>query len=99
MPSRARQSVGAVEDSLGLSGYVTGDVLTLIAGFVIFGGIRRIAEAADVVVPIMAIGSIALAFFVLIIHVGQVPTMLATILQSAFGFGQMGRQVFSRPLP
>ncbi|MEG9883207.1 MAG: alanine:cation symporter family protein [Hyphomicrobiales bacterium] len=90
---------GAVEDSLGLNGYVTGDLLALIAGFVIFGGICRIAEIADAVMLIMAIGYIALALFVLIIHIGQVPTELATIFQNAFGFGQVERQVFSRPLP
>ena len=45
---------GAVEDSLGLSRYITGGVLAVIAGFIVFGGIHRIAKAADVVVPVMA---------------------------------------------
>lgn len=76
---------GAVENSLGLSRYVTGAVLAVVAGFIVFGGIQRIAKAADVVVPIMAIGYILMALVVIILNIGAVPGVFVTIISNAFG--------------
>ena len=52
---------GAIKDSLGIGRVWTGIALAIITGIVIYGGIKRIAKVADVVVPIMAIGFILMA--------------------------------------
>lgn len=52
---------------------------------IIFGGIRRIATFAEVVVPFMAAGFILMAVVVMILNAGKVPGMFADILASAFG--------------
>lgn len=80
---------GAVQDSLGISRYVTGALLTIVTGFVIFGGIKRIAKAADVVVPIMALGYLALALIVILMNLGEIPSLIAQIVSSAFGFEEV----------
>ena len=77
---------GAVQDSLGVSRYITGAVLTVVTGFVIFGGIKRIAKAADVVVPVMALGYILLALIVIAMNVTEVPSLISRIISSAFGY-------------
>jgi len=77
---------GAVQDSLGISRYVTGGVLAVISAFIVFGGIHRIAQAADVVVPVMAIGYILMALIVIVMNIGAVPGVVASILSNAFGF-------------
>ena len=46
---------GAAENSFGLNRYITGAVLTIGTGFIVFGGIQRIAKASDIIVPIMAL--------------------------------------------
>lgn len=49
------------------------------------GGIRRVAPACDVVVPVMARIYIATALFVIGTHLTDVPAVLAQIFRSAFG--------------
>jgi alanine or glycine:cation symporter, AGCS family len=47
--------------------------------------VRRIAEVAELVVPFMAVGYFLLALVTVVIHLDQVPRVLADILSSAFG--------------
>ncbi|WP_249692325.1 alanine/glycine:cation symporter family protein [Stappia sp. WLB 29] len=77
---------GAVQDSLGLDRMITGAFLTVVTGFVIFGGIKRIAKAADVVVPIMAIGYLGLAVLAILLNIQEIPSVIARIVSSAFGY-------------
>jgi alanine or glycine:cation symporter, AGCS family len=64
---------------------VTGISLVVIVGLIIFGGIHRIASAAEVVVPIMAIGYILIALVVIAMNITAVPSVFALIVKSAFG--------------
>jgi AGCS family alanine or glycine:cation symporter len=77
---------GAMQDSFGISRFVTGALLVLVTGFVIFGGIKRIAKAADVVVPVMALGYLALALIVIAMNIGEIPALFVRIISSAFGY-------------
>lgn len=76
---------GAAEESLGISRYITGGLLTVIAGFVVFGGIHRIAKVADVVIPVMALTYILIALVIIVMNITEVPAMLGTIFANAFG--------------
>ncbi|WP_153771396.1 alanine/glycine:cation symporter family protein [Labrenzia sp. CE80] len=80
---------GAVEDSLGINRLWTGIGLAIVAGFIIFGGIHRIAKAADVVVPIMAIGYLLMAAVVILINIADVPAVFMSIVRNAFGFEEV----------
>lgn len=77
---------GAVHDSLGISRLITGAALTAVTGIVIFGGIKRIAKAADVVVPVMAVGYLALALVVILMNIAEIPGVIARIVSGAFGY-------------
>ncbi|MEL6964332.1 MAG: alanine/glycine:cation symporter family protein [Pseudomonadota bacterium] len=77
---------GAVNDSLGINRVVTGGLLAVVAGFIIFGGIHRIAKTADVVVPIMAIGYIVMALVIILMNIGSLPGVIIDIVSNAFGF-------------
>ncbi len=79
---------GAAEDSLGIPRLWTGAGLALITGLVVYGGIRRIAAAADVIIPIMAVGYIGMALLVILINLPEVPGMFMRIVQSAFGYDE-----------
>ncbi len=76
---------GAAQDSLGVPRLWTGALLAVIAGFIVFGGIHRIAKAADVVVPIMAVAYLAIAILIILINITSVPAALWTIVANAFG--------------
>lgn len=79
---------GAAQESLGIDRIWSGAALTIIAGFIVFGGIRRIAKAADIVVPVMAVGYLLLAVIVILINITSLPGVLASIVLNAFGFEQ-----------
>ncbi len=76
---------GAVQDSLGVERLWSGLFLAAITGFIVYGGIRRIAKAADVIIPIMALTYIAMALVVVVLNIGEVPGMIVTIVSNAFG--------------
>ena len=76
---------GAAEDSLGVPRLWTGIVLAVVTGFVVYGGIKRIAAAADVIIPIMAIGYLLMAVVVILLHLPDLPGVLWQIVANAFG--------------
>jgi len=79
---------GAAEDSLGIARLWTGIAVAVMTGLIIYGGIRRIAKASDVIVPVMALSYIALALLVIVLNLGELPRVLGSILANAFGLEQ-----------
>ncbi|MGB3602218.1 alanine/glycine:cation symporter family protein [Gordonia sp. (in: high G+C Gram-positive bacteria)] len=65
--------------------WVFGVATMLVLGFVIIGGVKRIATFAAVVVPFMAILYIGLALVVVAINYDQVPDTIRLVFSSAFG--------------
>jgi len=65
--------------------------LAIILGFIIFGGIKRIANFAEYAVPFMAVGYIALAILIMFTNFSKVPEVFGMIIGDAFsaqaGFG------------
>lgn len=77
---------GAAENAFGLNRWITGIVLTAGTGWIVFGGMHRIAKASDIIVPIMAFGYIAMALIVIVFNIIHVPGVLIDIVSNAFGF-------------
>ena len=89
---------GSMQDSFGIDRVWTGIALAAISGFIIFGGIHRIAKVSDVVVPIMAIGYLAMALIVILLNITSLPGVIYDIVTNAFGLqeavgGGMGAAV------
>lgn len=61
-------------------------ILSLLTGFIIFGGVHRIGFISSVLVPIMAILYIGVGLFITCINITKVPSMFANIFSSAFDF-------------
>ncbi|GAA6139891.1 alanine/glycine:cation symporter family protein [Arenicella sp. 4NH20-0111] len=70
---------------------ITGTIICIILGFIIFGGVKRIASFAQIVVPFMALAYVITACIIIAINVTEVPAILAMIVKDAFnpmaGFG------------
>ncbi len=77
---------GAVQDSLGVDRIWSAILLGVATLFIIYGGIKRIAKAADVIVPIMALGYMAIAIIIIVLNIGSLPGVFASIFANAFGF-------------
>lgn len=76
----------AIENSFGIAKPVTGAVLVLLLGLIIFGGVKRIARVAEIVVPFMALGYILIACVVIALDIERLPGVVALVFESAFGF-------------
>ena len=75
----------SVGDAFGVPVYYSGIALALIVGMIIFGGVKRIARVAEVLVPIMAVGYLFLTAVVLALHAERLPDVIMLIVNSAFG--------------
>src|SRR5690606_29625653 len=71
----------------------TAALLVIGLGFIIFGGVKRIARFAELVVPFMALAYILVALVIMFLNMSQIPAMFMLIFESAFGmhagFGAM----------
>jgi AGCS family alanine or glycine:cation symporter len=80
---------GAAEESLGIGRLWTGIGLTALTGLIVFGGIHRIAKAADIIVPIMAVGYIGMALVIILLNVTEIPSVLYMIVANALGIEEV----------
>lgn len=75
----------SVQASFGVPIWLSGALLVLLLGAIIFGGIRRIARVAEVIVPLMAVSYLLAALLVIGLNIAEVPAALLSIVRSAFG--------------
>ena len=78
----------AWENSFGFDHQWMGLAITALTLLTIFGGIQRIARVSSIVVPIMALGYIALALGIVLFNITELPTVIHAIVSSAFGWEQ-----------
>jgi AGCS family alanine or glycine:cation symporter len=81
---QANSVADAVHTSFGVETWITGLVLCALTAAVILGGIRRIAQFTERLVPLMCALYIAGAVFVVIRFAGELPGAIALVLDSAF---------------
>ena len=73
------------QDAFGIPTWITGLGLVIALGLTIFGGVHRIANVAEVVVPVMAVGYLLIALLVILFNIAALPAALWLIVKSAFG--------------
>ncbi|GGC68924.1 alanine/glycine:cation symporter family protein [Marinobacter halophilus] len=82
---QANSIADAMEGAFGTPKLGVGVVIAVLAGVVIFGGLRKIVRFAEFVVPFMAGAYVLLALVVMAMNITEVPGVLALIVKSAFG--------------
>ncbi len=95
--SAIEQAFGAtatVDTALGVISYAklyTATGIVMLLGFIIFGGVRRIANFTQVVVPFMALAYIIIAVVIIGLNIDRLPEVFMMIIGDAFtpmaGFG------------
>ncbi|MEO4052988.1 alanine/glycine:cation symporter family protein [Solibacillus sp. CAU 1738] len=75
----------AFEESFGTNRVVVGLIMAAITGIIVFGGLKRIVNFTQIVVPVMAILYIVIALFVVITNISELPNVFVLIIKSAFG--------------
>lgn len=82
---QANAIANAMNTAFGFDPMIVGVAIVLISAFVIFGGVRKIARTAELIVPIMALAYLALAIVVMVMNLEKVPEVIVYIFKSAFG--------------
>lgn len=84
-------SINFLGDAVSTTKLATAVAVVAVLGFIIFGGVKRIAHFTQVVVPFMALGYVLIAVGVILYHVADLPGILSLIMKDIFtpmaGFG------------
>ncbi|HSK99515.1 MAG TPA: alanine/glycine:cation symporter family protein [Rubrobacteraceae bacterium] len=77
----------AFEEAYGIPRLLMGVLVTVPVALVIFGGIKRIARVAEVLVVFMAVPYVLMALFIVVVNFTEIPRVLGLIVGNAFGIG------------
>ena len=90
------QAMGAVQHEISFFNdypWVFGIIMATLVGFVIIGGIKRIAHAAEAIVPTMVLIYVVTCLWIIFANISAMPEAFATIWHGAFsleaGFGAL----------
>jgi len=81
------QAMGVLTDRVPFFAHypiVFGLIMATIVGFVIIGGIKRIASTAEKIVPLMVLIYLSASLWILIVNASAVPDAIVTIFHEAF---------------
>ena len=73
-------SMGAISSAK----IITGALICIALAFIIFGGVKRIAQVTQVIVPFMALAYIIIALVIILLNIDRVPEIFALIIGDAF---------------
>ena len=93
---QANGIAAGLETAWGVPPTVTAACVVIALGFIIFGGVRRIALFAEIVVPFMAMGYVLVALMIMFLNVDQVPAVFVADLSKRLWRGGRVRRD-SRP--
>jgi AGCS family alanine or glycine:cation symporter len=82
---QANGMASAIDNAWGIPTWVTAIGLVIMLGFIVIGGVKRIAHFAVVVVPAMALLYILIAVVVFFMNFTEIPRVFELIFASAFG--------------
>lgn len=68
---------------------IIGGVIAAVTAVIIFGGVRSIANATQIIVPFMAGIYIVVGVIVLLLNITEVPAMIGSIISHALGFKEI----------
>ena len=83
----------SMSQTLCVAPWTIGIGVALLIGLVIIGGVKRIANVAQIVAPFMAFLYIILSIIVLAVHIDIVPAVFIDMLRSSVGAGQVGSAI------
>nr|WP_301333983.1 sodium:alanine symporter family protein [Vibrio agarivorans] len=82
---QANSIASAMNTAFGWDEMYVGIAVVALSAVVIFGGIKRIARTAELIVPVMALAYLLLAMFIMLTNLEKLPDVLMLIFKSAFG--------------
>lgn len=84
----------AAVHSFGVNIWIIAVIYTALVAYVILGGGRRIAKAAEMIVPFMCVAYIIISIIVLLFNFSKIPEVFSLIFSSAFNMNAAYGAVF-----
>jgi len=81
---QANQSYELFGKLTGIPNYIYGIILAILVGFVIVGGIKRIGETTEKIVPSMVTIYVAASLFIILSNITMIPNVITSIISEAF---------------
>ena len=81
---QANSIATSMNNAFGIPVWITGAIVAVLLGLIIFGGVKRIGKVAEFIVPFMAIGYIIVALLVIVMNLDKVPGVFQMIFDGAF---------------
>ncbi|MFG6113649.1 alanine/glycine:cation symporter family protein [Halobacillus sp. MO56] len=73
-----------VQGAFGWPVWITGIIITILIGIIVFGGIKRIGKVTDKLVPLMVLSYLIICFIVIFANIGTIPSIFGLIFTHAF---------------
>jgi len=80
---------GVMNDNFGVPDWVTGITLVTVIFIITIGGLKRLANVAQTLVPIMAFVYVVGGLFIIAVNITKVPGVISEIFAGAFGLRPM----------
>lgn len=74
----------AVRETFNGNTLITGIVVAILVGIIVFGGLKRIAKVTEIVVPGMAIVYVGAGLVIVLMNFSEIPNVLSLIFSYAF---------------
>ena len=84
----------ATQDVVGIPVNYIGLIIIALLALIIFGGVKRLGQASEYIVPFMAGAYILMAIIIIGMNISQIPSVMKLILSSAFNLESMYSGVF-----
>ncbi|MFQ6371564.1 alanine/glycine:cation symporter family protein [Shewanella sp. YIC-542] len=81
---QANSVADALSSNFNVAPWLTGLIMMCLVGAVLMGGIKRIADVAGKLVPLMTVFYIACGLAVLVVYMDQIPEAFMLVIESAF---------------
>ena len=81
---QANSVADSLQSSFGVSSMITGLVLAAVTAAVILGGIQRIGEVTQVLVPFMSVLYLGGGLLIIVLHIADIPAAVGLVFESAF---------------
>lgn len=82
--TQSNSIAAAMNTTFNISPLVMGIIVAVAAGLVVIGGIKRIAQVTELLVPFMAAFYILGGLVIIILNIANLPAAIVTIVKSAF---------------